>query len=154
MHYPLVSSLASPHRTRNGLNIGVTTSVRTKKYSTPSAMPSSRLKRVPPIRSQRRTSSARVARYLLVELFNRRAILSDGPCASLVKQLEPESGDNSGLVFDIGEWHREYLLRLCTFDFFPMSFGISVSLQFGHPPSSTQHPPHTLRPPPSTLWRI
>ena len=74
--------------------------------------------------------SARIAGYLLVELFRRRTILSDGPCVSLVKQLispprEPEDTDHD-LVFRIGKWHREYFLRLCTFDFFPMPFGISI----------------------------
>jgi hypothetical protein len=101
--------------------------------------------------------SARVAGYLLVELFNRRTILSEGPCASLVKKLisspRVPGGTDHDLVFDIGKWNRDYFLRLCTFDSFPMSFGISVSLQFGHLPGSTHYPPHTLRVPPSTPWR-
>jgi len=100
---------------------------------------------------------ARVAGYLLTELFNRRAILSEGPCASLAKRLKSPSpvGDTAhGVAFGIGKWYRDYLLRLCVFGSFPTSFGISVSLQFGHPPRSTQHPPCILRVPPSTRWRI
>ena len=101
--------------------------------------------------------SARVAGYLFVELFNRRTILSGGPCKSLVKQhiSSPRESSDTGhdLVFRIGKWYREYFLRLCTFNFLPMPFGISVSLQFGHLPGSTQYPPHTLRAPPSILWR-
>ena len=61
--------------------------------------------------------SARVAGYLLVELFNRRAILSERACASLAKQLmsEPRKpGDtDQDLVFGIGSRYREYLLRSC-----------------------------------------
>jgi len=76
--------------------------------------------------------SARAAGYLLVELFNRRAILSERACASLAKQLmlEPRKpgGTDYDLVFDIGSRYREYFLRSCMFDFFPMSFGISVPL--------------------------
>jgi len=64
--------------------------------------------------------SSRVAGYLLGEFFNRHAILSEGPCASLVKQLtsspqEPGDTDHD-LVFNVGKWHHEYFLRLCTFD--------------------------------------
>ena len=43
---------------------------------------------------------ARVARYILLELFNRRAI-SKGPCALFVKTLRPPSrevGDTTCLV--------------------------------------------------------
>jgi hypothetical protein len=47
--------------------------------------------------------SARVAGYLLVELFNRRTILSEGPCASLVKKLisspRVPGGTDHDLVF-------------------------------------------------------
>ena len=74
---------------------------------------------------------ARVAGYLLLELFSRCAILSEGPCASLAKQLKSpsrEGGTAHDVVFGVGKWHRDYLLRLCAFDFFSTSFGISVSL--------------------------
>ena len=101
--------------------------------------------------------SARVAGHLLVELFSRRTILSEGPSRSLAKQLILSPRDSSDtdhdLVFRIGKWYREYFLRLCTFDFFPVSFGNSASLQFGHLLGSTRYPPHTLRVPPSTPWR-
>ena len=101
--------------------------------------------------------SARVAGYLLLELFNRRGVLSEGPCASFVEQLNsPSRAGKSGIhvVFELGEYYRNYLLRLCGFDFFPALFGISASSQFEQPPRSTQHPPHTLRAAPSTRWRI
>ena len=101
--------------------------------------------------------SARVAGYLLLELFNRRGVLSEGPCASFVEQLNsPSRAGKSGIhvVFELGEYYRNYLLRLCGFDFFPALFGISASSQFEQPPRSTQHPPHTLRAAPSARWRI
>ena len=101
--------------------------------------------------------SARVAGYLLLELFNRRGVLSEGPCASFVEQLNsPSRVGKSGIqvVFELGEYYRNYLLRLCGFNFFPALFGISVSSQFEQPPQSTQHPPHTLRATPSARWRI
>ena len=97
--------------------------------------------------------SARVAGYLLLELFNRRGVLSEGPCASLVKQLNSPSltgGNAIQVVFEVGKLHHNHLLRLCGFNFFPALFGISVSSQFEQPPRSTQHPPHTLRAAPST----
>ena len=100
--------------------------------------------------------SVRVAGYLLLELFNRRGVLSEGPCASFVEQLNsPSRVGKSGIqvVFELGEYYRNYLLRLCGFNFFPALFGISVSSQFEQPPQSTQHPPYTLRAP-STSWRI
>ena len=101
--------------------------------------------------------SARVARYLLLELFNRCGVLSEGPCASLVKQLNLpslEGKDAIQVVCEVGKLHRDRLLRLCGFDFFPALFGISVSSQFEQPPRSTQHPPHTLRAAPLAHWRI
>ena len=99
---------------------------------------------------------ARVAGYLLLELFNRRGVLSGEPCASFVKQLNSPSRQGKSdiqVVFELGEYYRNHLLRLCGFDLFPALFGISVSSQFEQPPRSTQHPPYTLRAPPSTRWR-
>ena len=69
-------------------------------------------------------TSARVAGYLLVELFNRRTILSEGPCVSIVKHLEPKSGERNDLVFRIGEWLRSYFIRLCAFNLFLMPSGV------------------------------
>ena len=57
---------------------------------------------------------ARVAGYLFLELFNRRVILTETPCISLVKQiLSPsrELGTARGVVFAIGSRGRENLLR-------------------------------------------
>ena len=101
--------------------------------------------------------SARAAGYLLLELFNRRrGVLSEGPCASFVKQLNsPSRQGKSGiqLVFELGKYHRDRLLRSCGFDFFPALLGVSVFSQFKQQPQSTHHPPHTLRAPPLTRWR-
>jgi len=46
-----------------------------------------------------------------------------------MKRVEMESGDNNDLIFRIGEWQRNCFLRLCTFAFLPISFGILISLQ-------------------------
>jgi len=103
------------------------------------------------------TTFARVAGYLLVELYNRRTILSEEPCISLVKQLispSREPGDVHDVVFKVGERLRNHLVRLCASDFFPASFSISVSLQFGQRPRGTPHLLYTLRVPRSTRWRI
>ena len=80
--------------------------------------------------------SARVAGYLLLELFNRRRVLSGEPCASFVKQLNSPSqqGKSDIQVFELGEYYRNHLLRLCGSDFFPALFGISLSSQFEQPP--------------------
>ena len=100
---------------------------------------------------------ARVAGYLL-EFFNRRAILSDIPCETLVKQLisPPQDGDTlHDVVFGVGRWYFDRLLCTSTFSFFPTSFCISGSLQFGHPLTlhRTQHPSlYAIHPPPSTRW--
>ncbi|KAF9654326.1 hypothetical protein BDM02DRAFT_3106658 [Thelephora ganbajun] len=59
---------------------------------------------------------ARVAGYLLIELYNRRAILSEVPCRSLVKQLKSlprEDGDTAhDVIFKIGQRKLNYLLRM------------------------------------------
>jgi len=100
---------------------------------------------------------ARVVGYLLLELFDRRMILSDGPCESLVKQLTSlprESGDPRDVVFRVGKLHRDSLLRMCALGFFSSSFGILVSMQFEHQPGSTQHLPCTPRVLHLTRWKI
>ena len=101
---------------------------------------------------------SRVAGYLL-EFSNRRTILSETPCASLAYQLvsPPRDGNTvHDVVYGVGRWYFNHLLRTCTSDFFPMLFCISVSLQFGIPlaPNQTQRPSHyPLRLRPSTRWR-
>jgi len=98
--------------------------------------------------------SARVAGYLLIELFNRREILESGePCSKLTRGVESSSqtgGTAHDVVFAVGRQYCDYFLRTCMFRFFPTLFAILVSLQIGHPPGNTQHPPYTLRVPPST----
>lgn len=59
---------------------------------------------------------ARVVGYLLLELFNRRVVLSKTPCASLVRQVGSDTIHE--VVFRVGKWHRDYLLRLCAFNVF------------------------------------
>lgn len=98
---------------------------------------------------------ARVIGYLLLEVFNRRAILTEGPCASIAKQIESASREGltaHDIVFGIGKWYFDCLLHTCMFDFFP-SFGVSVSPQIGQPLGSTQYPPWTLQVNPSRHWR-
>jgi len=69
-------------------------------------------------------TSARVAGYLLVELFNRHTILSEGPCVSIVKHLEPKSGDKNDLVFRIDEGLCGYFIPLCALNPILISSGI------------------------------
>ena len=77
---------------------------------------------------------ARVVVYLLVELFNQRAISSEGPCASIVKQLEPGPGGGGKLVF---RWVNDTIVAFCAC---VSSIAASVSMQFKHPPGSTIAP--------------
>ena len=101
---------------------------------------------------------ARVAGYLLLEFFNRRTILSEIPCLSLVKRLisPPRDGDTlHDVVYGVGRWYFDHLLSTSVFSFFPASFCVSGSLQFGHAPipRRTRHPrPYAICPPPSTRW--
>ncbi|KAF9778920.1 hypothetical protein BJ322DRAFT_1113799 [Thelephora terrestris] len=57
---------------------------------------------------------ARVAGYLLLELYGRRMTLSDEPASSLVSQLLSRSEEGKcghDVVFEVGKWHHDYLLR-------------------------------------------
>ena len=70
--------------------------------------------------------SARVAGYLLVELFDRREILTEGPCSRLSIELQSEDkegGDANDVVFKLGKLYRDRLMRLCAFHLFHTSFG-------------------------------
>lgn len=61
---------------------------------------------------------ARVAGYLLIELFTRREILTNGPYQSLAKQLTSpprDGGTTHDIVIQVGKWHFDHLLRMCTF---------------------------------------
>ena len=96
---------------------------------------------------------ARVAGFLLVELFNWRAILTEGPCEFLSNALrsnDRDCGTTNDVVFKIGEFYCNRFLRVCASHFFRTSFGISISLQFGQSPRRTPHPPCILLAPPST----
>jgi hypothetical protein len=101
--------------------------------------------------------SARVAGYLLVELFRQREILTKEPCRYLSKGLlseDQEDGDANDTVFKVGKFYRNKLIRLCAFYFFHMSFDISIYLQFGKPPRHTPHPHRILLALPSTHWKL
>src|ERR1700761_8561025 len=68
---------------------------------------------------------ARVAGFLLIELFNRRAILTEGPCESLSNALQyddQECGSTNDVVFKIGEFYCNHFLRVCASRFFRTSF--------------------------------
>jgi len=59
--------------------------------------------------------SARVAGYLLVELFRQREILTEEPCKRLLKELRSESregGDANDVVFQVGKLYRNKYIRL------------------------------------------
>ncbi|KAF8257881.1 hypothetical protein EI94DRAFT_1756444, partial [Lactarius quietus] len=59
--------------------------------------------------------SARVAEYLLVELFCQREILTKEPCKCLSKELRSESwegGDTNDVVFQIGKLYHDKFIRL------------------------------------------
>jgi hypothetical protein len=70
---------------------------------------------------------ARVFGYLLVELFNWRAILTEGPCNRLLIELQSGDGDDNNTVFNIGKLYCDYFLRSCAFYFLHMSFDFSIS---------------------------
>jgi len=101
---------------------------------------------------------ARVAGYLLLEFFNRRTILSEIPCVSLVKRLisPPQGGDSlHDVIFGVGKWYFDHLLCTSAFNSSSASFCISGSLQFGRAltPRRTQHPSlYNIYPPPSIRW--
>jgi len=103
-----------------------------------------------------RLMSARIAGYLLLELFERREILSDNPCASLVSQIISTSrkfGGTYDAVFGLGEWHRDRLIRMCALDLFPAAFGISVPSQFIQLPKGTLNLLQTLHILRSAHWK-
>ena len=96
---------------------------------------------------------ARVAGFILVELFNRQGILTEGPCEHLSKELlsdDREGGTPNDVVFKIGDFYCNHFIRVCASHFFRTLFGISISLQFGQPPLRTPHPPCILLALPST----
>ena len=72
--------------------------------------------------------AARVAGYLLVELFNCSEILTTRPCEQLSVDLQSESRDGGSVndvVFKIGKMYRDHFIRLCTFFFFYIRHSVS-----------------------------
>ena len=107
--------------------------------------------------AQKNVMYARVAGYLLVELFDRHEILTEGPCSRLSTDLlsgDREGGDANDVVFRLGQVYRDRFIRLCALHLFHTSFGISISPQFGQPALRTPHPHRTLLVLPSTRWKI
>jgi hypothetical protein len=102
-------------------------------------------------------TSARVAGYLLIALFDRRGALTDKAWRQVSNELRSqarEHGDEHDRVFAIGKWYRNYFLRACTMiTFSTMSFGTLTSLQFGHLLTGTPYPPHTQPVLRSIRWR-
>jgi hypothetical protein len=105
--------------------------------------------------------SARVAGYLLLELYARRGILGDQPCATVIDEIMSPSQDGGAnserdvidVVFEIGRWYQDRLIRACAFDYFTVcpSFNISVVLKSGRTLSHTPQPrPHALQLLPTT----
>ena len=71
---------------------------------------------------------ARVAGYLLLEFFNRRAVLSESPCKSLARHLASpprNRGTSHDVVFQVGKLLHDHLLRMCTF-----GFGLSHGVRY------------------------
>ena len=100
--------------------------------------------------------SARVAGYLLLELYDRRTTLADRPSSRLVKSILSLSQDGGGpvdTVFAVGKFYRNFFLRMCAFGFFSTWFGISISLQSVRPARGIPDTLHTLRAPPSPRCR-
>ena len=87
--------------------------------------------------------SARVAGYLLLELYNRRTTLADRPSSSLVKSIVSPSQDGGGsvdVVFAVGKFYRNILLRMCAFGFFlPGSASQSPCSPYGQHEVSQTH---------------
>jgi len=65
---------------------------------------------------------ARVTGFLLIELFNERAIISAKPYASLASEIMslPVGGIAYDLVFELGRYFYEYFKRTCAFGFSPI----------------------------------
>ena len=73
---------------------------------------------------------ARVAGYLLIELFDRQGALTLEPYRCVVGELMAKARTPGGpceLVFDIGKMYRDRLLRLCVFHFFPTLSTVLIS---------------------------
>lgn len=86
---------------------------------------------------------ARVFGYLLVELFNWRAILTEGPFNQLLMELQLEDrgdGNYKSAVFHIGKLYHDCLLRSCVFHFFHISFDLSISRSLDDNPKPPRTP--------------
>ena len=100
---------------------------------------------------------ARLAGHLLLELFRMRDNFGDTACSQLAKELlsQPRPPrDDIDNVIALGEWYKDYFVRLCTFDSFLMPpRHVSLPLKSGHAPGRIPYPPHTLHALPSTHWQ-
>ena len=94
--------------------------------------------------AQDNVNSARIAGYLLLELFDRRTTLGEGPCKALRKSILSEvrepAEDEHDVVFSVGRWYHDHLMRLCTLCFFPSFLSFSNPLQSYPLPRGTLNP--------------
>jgi len=96
---------------------------------------------------------ARVTGYLLIELFDKRGILSVEPYTALALGITtpPRSGGPAhDFVFNLGRQYFCHFIRTCTSCPSPTSFTILVFLQIGRPPRGTHRQLNILRASPST----
>ena len=74
--------------------------------------------------------SARVAGYLILELYARSRTLGSQACSSVAKQAislpRDSEHDENDVIFLVGQRHRDLLIRGCKLDYFSVPFDISV----------------------------
>ena len=93
----------------------------------------------------------RIVGYLLLEFFDRRGPLGEGPCKTLCTSIP--SKDDYDHVFEVGKWQYDNFIHLCALDFFPLLFSFSdppQSCPFPRSVLSNTSPPSltlTIRPP-------
>ena len=87
---------------------------------------------------------ARVAGFLLIELFKESETLSFLPCSRLKSRALLPCATHE-LVFDLGRWFLDCFISKCALGPSPVSFSISVCSQTGSPPGSARVHPHPLR---------
>ena len=87
---------------------------------------------------------ARVAGYLLIELFKWRKTLGTKPCETVLKALLSEvrepAENKHDVVFSVGRWYHDHLIHLCTLGFFPSFLSFSDPLQSSPLPRGTPNP--------------
>ena len=109
---------------------------------------------IPPVqRENNNLIFARVTGFLLIELFDKRAILSVEPCRALAFMIvsPPLAGTTTNdLVVGLGRRYYDLYIRACAFSSSPTSFSISGFFQIGRSPCRAAHHLHLSHIPPST----